>query len=363
MITETVMRRMLKWFHGLFHLDVMTKFMPRGSQRQAVVVQSAVPLAEEQSVADHAFRGNYQDLPAWVDEHYFAWVTGAAPEGALPDDAFASQMLDYLDVLASSELAGSNLIPRVPSVMIQLLKRMHEENVSSLELSRLISKDVVLVAAILGEVNSSFYNLSERSSDLSQAILMLGHNRLRMVLAKVSFTPVYSQQLGSLTRESATRIWDESQRRALACYRLAKARQVDPFMAFLAGLMQDVGLMVALRVFDRSSAQSQLPSLNSFRSELESKALLLSSRIGTIWALPGVVIKAIEAQASPTQVSAVLPLAQVLRRADFLSKTSILIQQGLLSVDMDRMRKMLTEAEMNCFFVLLDGKSSLAQLT
>jgi len=308
------------------------------------------------------FEGDYKHFPSFVEASYFEWLACQSDQSPLADKAYEAKIIEYLDVLAESELAGANLIPRVPSVMVQLLKRMHEENVSGLELSRIITKDVVLLAAVLKEVNSSFYNLDSKVSDLSQAILLLGHNRLRMVLAKLSFRPVFNDQLGNYSKLTSAKIWDQSQRRALAGYLLAKHQKVDPFMAFLAGLMYDVGLVVALRVFDRSSSNAALPTTSSFRHALKLKALILSTRIGQIWILPEIVIRAIEAQGIDRIAYAKLPIAKVLKKADFISKTVTLIEAGYLKVELDKVRGIVTESEMDCLINMLEGQSSVANI-
>jgi len=308
------------------------------------------------------YDGSYKELPGYVDVCYFEWMAGKSQINPISDGPFEQKIIEYLDMLAESELAGSNLIPRVPSVMVQLLKRMHEENVSGSELARIIAKDVVLVAAILREVNNSFYNLSDKVTELSQAILLLGHNRLRMVLAQLSFTPVYNDQLGNYTKMTAAKIWEESQYRSVACYLLAKHQKVDPFMAFLAGLMQDVGLMVALRVFDRSSGNGELPTSTQFRHAFQKKALLLSGRIGQIWSIPELVIRAIEAQNGDRIALAKIPMARVLKKADFISKTCMLINNGQLALDMDRVREILSDAESDCMITMLQGKIGVANI-
>jgi len=326
------------------------------------LAKPAKSLANKSTHPIYEFDGDYKELPKFVDACYFDWLAGTTKDHEINDHEFERKIIEYLDVLAESEFAGANLIPRVPSVMVQLLKRMHEENVSGSELSRIITKDVVLVAAILNEVNNSYYNLSDKVTDLSQAILLLGHNRLRMVLAKLSFTPIYNAQLGVYTKLTATKIWDESQKRALVCYLLAKHQQVDPFMAFLAGLMQDVGLMVALRVFDRSSGNGRLPTSPEFRVAFQQHALILSTRIGQIWSLPEIVIRAIEAQGSDRNALAKITMARVLKKADFISKTCILIDNEQLKVDMERARVILTDSETDCLFTMLEGQVNVTNI-
>jgi len=354
---------------GNLFSSITALFKPRAAaaERQAVVktIPAAPPPGEPDAEADasHAdtWQGDYADLPGVVDAGFFAWMVGHSGEDADRDESFERKIIDYLDVLARSDTAGANLIPRVPSIMVQLLKRSHEENVTGSELSQLITKDVLLVTAILNEVNSSYYKTDKKVTELSQAIMLLGHNRLRMVLAKISFTPVFNDQLGKYTKLAAAKLWDESQQRALASYILARHYSIDPFRAFLAGLMQDVGVIVALRVFDRSGAESDLPTSTEFRLAFQHQALILSARIGQIWTLPENVTATIEGQLSGA-MAASDPMVMVLNKANFISKTCQLINAGLLHVDMKQMKTILGDAEFDCLSSLLSGQVSVANI-
>jgi len=328
-------------------------------------VEAEVPASIEpvsRQVAENEYEGDYGKLPDFVETAFYNWMAGQSAVNPVRDESFEHKIIEYLDVLEKSETGGANQIPRVPSVMVQLLKRTHEENVTGSELSQIITKDVVLVAAILNEVNSSFYKVNKKVTEISQALMLLGHNRLRMVLAKISFTPVFNDQLGNYTKVAATKLWEQSQQRSLACYLLAKQNEVDPFMAFLAGLMRDVGIIVALRVFDRSSSSGDLPTSDEFRSAFLLKSVALSSRIGQIWTLPVGVINAIKLQVPDKSAPVPDPMGQVLQRADFISKTCMLINAGLLAVDMDQLKATLTQPEMDCLSALLSGQVSVANI-
>jgi len=382
------MGTLLSWFFKIFHTDYDAKNNRRvasGAQLQTRTKVTSGSVAEagestrstaaaslnsnqsnaqsgSQNRPANQFDGDYNDLPTFVDACYFDWMAGKSGDSPVRDDAFERKIIDNLTVVAESESAGANLIPRVPSVMVQLLKRMHEENVSGSDLSRIITKDVALVAAVLNEVNSSLYNLNDKITELSQAIMVLGYNRLRMVLTKLSFTPIFNDQLGTYTKLTSAKIWEESQKRALVCYLLAKHQQVDPFVAFLAGLLHDVGLMVALRVFDRSYANAQLPTSAEFRDAFQKKSLIISSRIGRIWSLPEIVLQAIDAQTTDVTAIPKTPLAEVLKQADFISKTCVLVDAEQLGVDPDQMGVVLTDAEIDCLITMLNGQVSVANI-
>lgn len=308
------------------------------------------------------YEGNYAALPEFVELSFFNWMAGRSAENPVRDESFEHKIIEYLDVLEKSESGGANQIPRVPSVMMELLKRTHEENVTGSELTQIITRDVVLVAAILNEVNSSYYKVNKKVTEIGQALMMLGHNRLRMVLAKISFTPVFNDQIGNHTKVAAAKLWEESQQRALACYLLANSSGADPFMAFLAGLMKDVGIIVALRVFDRSNSEGELPSSDEFRTAFLAKSMALSARIGQIWTLPDIVVQALTQMNMGSSITESKTMAEVLQRADFVSKTSMLMHASQLSLDMNKLPVTMTKAEIDCLTALLSGQLSVANI-
>lgn len=172
---------------------------------------------------------NYRELFVLVDSGYFNWLIGKSNESCKFNAEFKKNMIEYLGWLAESESAGANLVGRIPDVTLQLLRKLHERDVSTTELTLLILKDVVLLASILKEVNSSFFNSGHEINKIGEAILLLGHNRLRLLIARHSFMPVYSHLFEGNLKSTSQKIWDVSQRRALIGYLLAKTQKVDPF--------------------------------------------------------------------------------------------------------------------------------------
>jgi HD-like signal output (HDOD) protein len=287
-----------------------------------------------------------------VDLTFFDWLTGGRA-GAQDDDASQIMHLGYLSDLAKSDLAGSDLIPRIPGVMQELLKSMRDENVSTANLALLIKKDVVLLVAVLKEANSAIYNPASPIIDLNKAIQVLGHNGLRLILAKAAARPIFNAKLGDFTKQIGPRIWEHTEARAIACSVLAKQRDLDQFQAFLAGLMLDVGLMVALRVFDRGGISGVLSASESFRKSLRKQARILSSQIGRVWDLPQPVLLAITEQDSEISGSEWSGLGQLLRMGDVIGKACVLIKSGQLQDEIELFKEVLSKDDADCLFALV----------
>ena len=119
-----------------------------------------------------------------------------------------------------------------------------------------------------------------------------------------------------------------------ACRHFAAKRRVDGFEAFLAGMLQNVGIIVALRVMDQlpEPQPEQMRSLTFFVS-FAHYARRLARHAGRHWELPEQVIAVIGDDAAPARTAASGAgggLPEVLHLADKLAKISLLVNQGRL---------------------------------
>ncbi|HZX28239.1 MAG TPA: HDOD domain-containing protein, partial [Telluria sp.] len=165
--------------------------------------------------------------------------------------------------------------------------------------------------------------------NIEGAVMLLGQNGLRLLLARVAFRPVISQQAGRFAKLAAPNIWTQSEKCALAAGMLATAGGQPQFEAYLSGLMENVGLMVAFRLIDQIYDAEALPQSDDFCRRLSAYARMLSGRIARLWDLPPDVITAIE-QAGEADAP---PLAGVLARADRISKLRMLHDARRLRAD------------------------------
>jgi hypothetical protein len=124
-------------------------------------------------------------------------------------------------------------VPRVPEVIPQLLRSLGDEDVSAAELSRQVAQDVVLVAEVIREANSAYYQPITPVKTVEAAIMMLGQNGLRMLLARVAFRPVINMQADGFARRAAPHVWSQSEKCALAASLLAPGLTAGVFESYL----------------------------------------------------------------------------------------------------------------------------------
>jgi HD-like signal output (HDOD) protein len=282
------------------------------------------------AVASAAPGGTATAPPAAADDGpeaaFWHWLSaGLAAPGPSPHLAL---VLAELERLSREPAAGAELVPRMPEIIPQLLRSLRDEGVSSADLARQVGRDPVLAGEVIREANSPFYRQAKPARTIDAALLVLGQNGLRMLLARAAFRPIIGMQGGIHAKLAPPRVWSHTERCALAASLLAPGLQADPFEAYLAGLMHDLGLIVALRLFDRVAEAPGLPPDAPSAARLAAAARELSGRIALYWELPPPVAAAILG-AGPAAPAT--PLAGTLERAVRIARLRLLADHGLLA--------------------------------
>jgi HD-like signal output (HDOD) protein len=237
-----------------------------------------------------------------------------------------SETLDALDAIVTSQQSGAALVRRMPGLIPQLLQSLRSENFSGAQLSRTISSDVVLVAAVTRLANSSMAGTGQQIDSVEHAVMVIGQEGLRQLITSVAFRPIIDLNSGHYTRSIAPRTWARSERCANANRTLAGLYGVEPFEAFLAGLVQNVGLIVALRVLDQVGKGQPPMGSELFCARLMKIARSLSCSIGREWNFPDAVMRAISEQGTLAKGAVMSPLGRLLALSDYLSKLRILVE-------------------------------------
>ncbi|HEY0489917.1 MAG TPA: HDOD domain-containing protein [Telluria sp.] len=258
-----------------------------------------------------------------IDAVYYRWLSEAGPKAASPETE--KLILDELTRIAQSPTEGAALVPRVPAIIPKLMRTLQDEDMNVADLARQLSEDVVLVAEVYREANRPCYRPRYHSgpeiSTVDGAIMLLGQSGMRMLLARVAFRPIISMQSGALAKRAAPLIWRQSEKAALAASLLAAPLRANAFEAYLAGLMSNVGLVVAFRLIDQMAPEDALPQSDEFIAGLFAQARILSARIAGLWEFPTTVMVAIETAGEPAAPA----LAQALAQGDRVSKLRVLV--------------------------------------
>jgi HD-like signal output (HDOD) protein len=135
-------------------------------------------------------------------------------------------------------------LPLFSGTAMQLMKTVGRDHVSLEDLARLIAADAGLVAQLLRIVNSPFYGLPKQCATVGDAISVLGLSQVRRIVsAAVTQRPLANYLHG-------TRVVQTFARHQLLCAsmsrHLALKKNLDGEVAYMAGLMHEVGRLAIL---------------------------------------------------------------------------------------------------------------------
>lgn len=132
----------------------------------------------------------------------------------------------------------------VAGIAGRLFEMIHDEDVDFGKLKDEIYKDHALTANILKMCNSAYFGMPRQINNLSQAIVLLGSKALKKIVLTALIKPIYETGPNNyfLRRRDLFR-------HALGCALSADllARKVgfpDPELAFVAGLIHDIGKVI-----------------------------------------------------------------------------------------------------------------------
>ncbi|QJE01927.1 HDOD domain-containing protein [Massilia forsythiae] len=282
-----------------------------------------------------------------VDLAWYRWLTASGePDTGGGDGAV---LLERLHALARDPAGAAGLVPRVPEVVPQLLHSLADEGASTADLARQVAQDVVLVAEVIREANSAYYRPITPVKNAEAAIVMLGENGLRMLLARIAFRPVINMPADRFVRHAIPRVWDQSVKCALAASLMAPGLSTGVFECYLAGLMQNLGLVIGLRLAGQLRSEGLLPGAPGFAPAFV-PALLdasrqLSAAIALHWDFPRDVAEAIAAAGQPGAAH----LAQALAQGDRIAKLRMLVDAHVLGENDALVSDGLSSFQRRCF--------------
>ena len=292
------------------------------------------------------------DYGVQVDAAYYRWLTAAGGYQAGPE--VEEHILDLVRTLAADPLAASGLVPRVPELIPKLLRDLAGDEVSNGDLARQVGQDLVLVAEVIREANSAYYRPLQAVKSLDAALMMIGQNGLRMLLARIAFRPLIKMADQGFARHAAPLVWNQSEKCALASSLLAPGLGAGVFEAYLAGLMQSLGLVVAFRLAERAvesgNEVGRIPGSSDFGRRLFDVSRGLSSAIAATWEFPRDVVEGIAGAGQPDAS----PLARAVERGDQLAKLRVLLDAHVLREDDALATEGLDSVERRCLGKLTD---------
>lgn len=144
----------------------------------------------------------------------------------------------------AEKLIASVSIPPRPSVVAAVMQEQHGADPDMGRIAQLVAGDVGLSAAMIKTVNSPFYGLRQKVTDINRAVSMLGMKNVVSLVTSLSLR-------NAVPTQGLDRFWDSAARTALLAAYLAKQLGGAPKEdAHLFGLFHDAGIPLMMRRFE-----------------------------------------------------------------------------------------------------------------
>jgi len=135
-------------------------------------------------------------------------------------------------------------VSSLPSVALQIIELANDPKTGADDLLEAVRSDPALAMRLMRTVNSSYYALDEKVSDLKQAIMLLGFNEVRNLALTAYMAQLFKDTAGHgpYTRRG---LWNHMVGSGMVARLLAQTCDaIPPQEAYLAGLLHDVGLIL-----------------------------------------------------------------------------------------------------------------------
>lgn len=219
-------------------------------------------------------------------------------------------------------------LPSIPVLMMEALQ-CTASNPNLSHLADKIAQDPPMVARILRIANSPFYGMSREISTLREAIVLLGLNRVRDMLLSVCFLklmPVPHKDF------DYPLLWHHSLAVADCARQLGMYTGIAQDIAFTAGLLHDIGILVIVLQFPDEYCRV-IKGAHPDRVATERRIfgfdhVEIGSKVVRHWNLPLAIQEAIEQHETPPAPGAAMSLGLLIYTANLLIKEA---EQGSAS--------------------------------
>lgn len=192
-------------------------------------------------------------------------------------------------------------LPAVPAVYLELVSALRSPSVTTEEVADIISKDMAISAKLLQVVNSAYFGYSNKTTELSEVVGMLGFESVKSLATAIRMLAHYDGI--KLPDYSIEELWGHSNEVAKTARQLVMAHNGNREMAeaaFLAGLLHDIGKVVLAGNFARQyngtqslAAKQSLPAWEVEKEIFGATHSEVGAFLLGLWGMPMQVLEAV----------------------------------------------------------------------
>lgn len=141
-------------------------------------------------------------------------------------------------------------LPTLPTVVQRILRATADERTGAQDLTTLIVNDQSLAARILKVSNSAFYGLRSKVASVDRAVSVIGFDEVRRIALAALVAKSFPDRAG-IASFPLGHFWVHSAAVAYAAREIAEGAGSGADEAFTAGLLHDIGKLVACQFFPK----------------------------------------------------------------------------------------------------------------
>ncbi len=214
--------------------------------------------------------------------------------------AAIAQTLSLRQLLSSDRLAplagDVDVLPSTPKTFQDMLACLQRPGVQSVDVARIVARDVAMTANIMKLVNSAFFGVRRPIVSVDGAVRYLGLDTVgALVLGDGIF---HNQPVHGIAGFSLERLWEHSLRtastaRSIALHEKIPAHKVEK--AYLAGLLHDVGRIV----FATKTAAAGDPAMQDVWVQMQEHHAEVGAYLLGLWGFPSPIVQAVAFHDTP----------------------------------------------------------------
>ena len=246
---------------------------------------------------------------------------------------FEKHVIHHVETLLSSDKIDTSLVPKLPATIMELMNSLNDPEVSHIRLVQLIKRDPALAGDLLRLANSPYFRITKDPvATIEKAVLILGHDGLKSMITTIVMQPMikinpqYFKMFGQ-------HIWKHSMVCATACRLIAKQKRKDEFMAYLVGLIFDVGKIIVFQCMSNSFKEinpEMTPQSTAFKQIMCEKSAKLTYLAAKEWQLPEILLIALREQTNTDNINRFSALGKILFSGNLAGEVYLLVQESVI---------------------------------
>jgi putative nucleotidyltransferase with HDIG domain len=215
--------------------------------------------------------------------------------------------------------------PVLPVTVTRLMKVTSDPACSVQDVVETIHSDQSLCLTVLKIANSVLFGRPQKVDSIKMAVVILGFNEVQRIALSKAFINSFSK-LAKQHKPFVDRFWEHSVVCGLAARIIAQDQHITPDIAFMGGLIHDIGKLIMLETFADDYAlerwMATLSDEETLHDELQMFSFthdMLGGQLLRKWFFPENLITAVAYHHRPGKAAREKSFAHVIQLADILS--------------------------------------------